>query len=408
MACLAGLFAAMSLAIAIENLPFIIVLMAIYPLAYAAQGAPMRGALIWIGVGFATSLSLCYALFQSPALWGANFCDALSAVHIRAAATGGAAIVLLAAFDRWRKPGPGERMLATGVAGLLAAVPLVLDRQCYLDPFVNLDPLVRDLWLNNVQEAVSLPKRWIEHPDDFLSLVMPWVVGTAAIAVAAFTERGLSRIRHVALLGLTLVGCATAWYMVRSVSSVSPLALLGCIWAVMRVRERHGADDVRAAILVLLTIAPFTVVAWVIVAPGKEKTEEATPAKPAADCFAEASYAPLRTLPAGLVLALPDLGPFMLVHTTHSVVAGPYHRNNRGNRLMFDVFLSGPDEARDMLRAAGVRYVAVCDIKKKGGLLKERAPEGFSAALANETPMDWLRPIPLDTPLSVFEVAGAP
>ena len=408
MAGLAGLFAAMSLAIAIENLPFIIVLMAIYPLAWAALGAPMRAALIWIGVGFATSLILLYGLFQSPTLWGAGFCDALSAVHIRAAVAGGVAMVLLGAFDRWRKPGLLERMLATGLAGLLAAAPLVLDRQCYLDPFVGLDPLVRELWLSNVQEAVSLPKRWVEHPEDFLSLVMPWVVGTAAIAVAAVTERGLARTRYMALLALTLVGCATAWYMVRSASSVSPLALLGCIWAVTRVRAWHGKDDVRAAILVLLTIAPFTVVAWVMVSPGKEKTEETTPAKPLGDCLAEASLGPLRTLPKGIVLALPDLGPFILVFTNHSVMAGPYHRNNRGNRLMFDVFMASPDKARDMMRAAGVRYVAVCDAKKKGGLLKERAPEGFSAAIANEAPMDWLRPIPLDTPLSVFEVSPGP
>ena len=76
--------------------------------------------------------------------------------------------------------------------------------------------------------------------------------------------------------------------------------------------------------------------------------------------------------------------------------------------MMFDIFMSAPDKARDMMRAAGVRYVAVCDAKKKGGLLKERAPEGFSAAIANEQPMDWLRPIPLDTPLSVFEVSPGP
>ena len=76
--------------------------------------------------------------------------------------------------------------------------------------------------------------------------------------------------------------------------------------------------------------------------------------------------------------------------------------------MMFDVFMASPDKARDMMRAAGVRYVAVCDAKKKGGLLKERAPEGFSAAIANEQPMDWLRPIPLDTPLSVFEVSPGP
>jgi hypothetical protein len=118
MAALAGLCAALSLAIAIENLPFILVLMAVFPVAWALQGAPMRGALVWMGAGFAASLLLVYALFQSPTLWTSSACDALSAVHIRAALSGGAAMGLLAAFDRWRKPGRSRRIIATALVGL--------------------------------------------------------------------------------------------------------------------------------------------------------------------------------------------------------------------------------------------------------------------------------------------------
>jgi hypothetical protein len=36
------------------------------------------------------------------------------------------------------------------------------------------------------------------------------------------------------------------------------------------------------------------------------------------------------------------------------------------------------------------------------------APQGLAAAIAHETPLDWLRPLKLETPLSVFEVAAAP
>jgi len=122
MAALAGLFAALSLSIAVENMAFIMVLMVIYPVAYAAQGAAMRAALGWMGGGFAISLGLFYALFQSPMLWQSNFCDALSAVHMRAAITGGTAMVLLAAYDRWRKPGLGQRMIVIGLAGCTAAL----------------------------------------------------------------------------------------------------------------------------------------------------------------------------------------------------------------------------------------------------------------------------------------------
>ena len=164
MAALAGLCAALSLAIAIENLPFILVLMAVFPVAWALQGAPMRGAMVWMGAGFASSLLLSYGLFQSPTLWTSSACDALSAVHIRAALAGGAAMGLLAAYDRWRKPGLSGRLIATALVGLVAALPLVLDRQCFIDPFSAMDPLVRRLWLANVREARTIAQALAEQP----------------------------------------------------------------------------------------------------------------------------------------------------------------------------------------------------------------------------------------------------
>ena len=98
----------------------------------------------------------------------------------------------------------------------------------------------------------------------------------------------------------------------------------------------------------------------------------------------------------------------MLLHTRHSVIAGPYHRNNHGNRLMFDILMAAPEAARETLRAAGVRYIVLCDAPKEGEFINQRAPQGLSAAIAHETPLDWLRPLKLETPLRVFEVAAAP
>ena len=408
MAGLAGVFAALSLAIAIENLPFIMALMVVYPIAWAAQGAALRAALAWLGLGFAASLTLFYALFQSPALWGAHVCDALSVPHLRAALAGGGAMALLAAYDRWRKPLLRQRLLAMAAAGLLAAPPLFLDRQCYLDPFNGLDPLVREFWLSHVQEALSIPQLLAAHPEGFWSWVMPWALGAAAIAIAACVERNLARTRYLALLTLTLAGCATAVYMNRSITSVSPLAVMGGVWAALRLRHWREKDDGLAAILMLATMAPFTVAAWLVLFPLEERSSEKEQGKRADSCLLETSLAPLRALPEGLVLAPIDLGPFVLLYTRHSVIAAPYHRNNHGNRLMIDSLMAAPEAAREKLRGAGVRYIALCDATNKEERLNQKAPQGLAAAIAHETPLDWLRPLKLETPLSVFEVAAAP
>jgi len=401
MAALAGLFAALSMSIAIENLPFILVLMAIFPLAWVVQGAPMRAALVFMGAGFAASLTLCYALFQSPALWLTNACDALSAVHLRAALAGGAAMVLLAAYDRWRKPGLRARLLATAMVGLLATLPLLLDRQCYLDPFAGLDPLVRKLWLSNVQEARSIPKLLRDDPDSFGTFVAPWALGAIAIAGAAFIEQGLSRARFLALLALTLAGCATAVYMSRSITSVIPLALLGGVWAAMRARQACGKQEILAAIAMILTLLPFSTIAWALATPMADRPK-------AKKCDEASAFIPLRALPTAGVLTLTDLSPFVLLNTPHNVIAGPYHRNNHGNRLMFDIFMAPPQMAQEMLRAAGLRYVAVCDPAHTFKDLIELAPEGLAATIAGDRPLDWLRPIKADTPLDLYEIVSAP
>ena len=366
----------------------------------------MRTALGWMGAGWGASLLLLYPLFQAADLWFVSACDAISAVHMRAGLTGGLAMILLAAFDRWRQPGLRDRLLATGVAGLAAALPMWLDRRCYLDPFSAIDPLVRQLWLANVREALSIPALLSDQPGGLGTWVMAWALGVLAIAAAAFMERGLSRARYIALLALTLAGCVTAVYMSRSISSVTPLALLGGVWAVTRAQHLCGKRETLAAALLIPTLAPFTMVAWAAAIPLADRPEEKAQEKTIASCSGSDALTPLRNLPRGVFLTLPDLTPFLLLYTDHSAIAAPYHRNNHGNRLMFDIFLASPETAREMMRAAGLRYIALCAWPDTGAQLIRMAPESLAAALASETPPPWLRPIEMDTPLRLLEVVG--
>ncbi len=407
MAALAGLCAALSLAIAIENLPFILVLMAVFPVAWALQGAPMRGAMVWMGAGFAASLLLVYGLFQSPALWTASACDALSAVHIRAALSGGAAMGLLAAYDRWRKPGLSGRIIATALVGLVAVLPLILDRQCFIDPFSAMDPLVRRLWLANVREARTIAQALVEQPQGWGVWVMSWAMGAAALVAAVFLERGLLRTRYLALLALTLAGCATALYMIRSVSSVAPLALLGGVWAVARLRQACGERELLAVVAIFVGLAPFTPLSWILAVPIPDNPADEERSASVAACLKAEAFAPLQGLPAGPILALPDLGPFLLIHTKHSVIAGPYHRNNHGNRLAYDAFMAPPPKALEMLRAAGVRHMAICQGTHVGGI-ETIAADGLAAALAKGEPPYWARPVGAQSPLRLFEIVAGP
>jgi hypothetical protein len=112
-------------------------------------------------------------------------------------------------------------------------------------------------------------------------------------------------------------------------------------------------------------------------------------------CRRTADYAPLASLPPGLVLAFVDAGPFLLLETPHAVLAAPYHRNVRGNAAMLDVFLAAPQEAKARLAALGVDYIAFCPGAPERYNYVRSAPEGLAATLTRgETPA-FLERIPL-------------
>jgi hypothetical protein len=77
-------------------------------------------------------------------------------------------------------------------------------------------------------------------------------------------------------------------------------------------------------------------------------------------CFDMKAYSALAALPPGVVLGEIDLGPFILAHTSDSVLAAPYHRMSWGIWKAYEA-LGGPSSmAQQRLTALNVSYVADC------------------------------------------------
>jgi hypothetical protein len=85
-------------------------------------------------------------------------------------------------------------------------------------------------------------------------------------------------------------------------------------------------------------------------------------------CLKTGSYAPLARLPAGLVAADIDFGPFLLALTPHSVLAAPYHRLSRGIIAAHEAFTAPPDAARRILARERVTYIVTCGPRPPSGL----------------------------------------
>jgi hypothetical protein len=399
---IAAALAALSLAISLENLPFILALVAALVGAWIWHGDRLRRPMLWFAAGLAVALPVCYAATVAPSRWLIGASDALSAAQMLAALVGALMLAGLAQLSG-RLLHPVYRCGAAVLAGA-ALIGLVgaLYPMGLRDPFAGVDPLVREIWLSNVQEAWPLPRFWQENAAAALTYAAPLVAGVAGALVALWRQRTLAWGFVVVAL---LAGTAMSFWQIRVLTSVDPLALVGGAYVVASLRTRLAATRWRGlAPLCVLAMLPFTSIGWALVGPA----DSADPLRAAAKgrCFAPAAFQAFKTLTPGLMLAPIDAGSHILAATPLSVVSAPYHRNNAGNRLAIDILMASPEKAHELLREDGVAYVAICPGVTETATLAQRAPGGLAATLSNDQAPDWLREIPLNaTPYRVFAVA---
>ena len=401
-----GVFVAVSLAISLENLPFMVAILATPPVAWAIVGERMRATLLWLALGLAVAVPAMFVATVAPSRIGIVSVDAFSILHVEALGFGVGGLVTLSVATRLC-PGAARRwavLAATGcVIGLLLVVLFPADLH---GPYDGIDALVQTLWLDHVTEAQPLLDAIRERPDTFSLFTAPLLAGGVAAIVAMVTTRGLVRARWALVVALVAVGFAGAFWEVRVVASLQPPALLGGAWAVARVatvaRERSNLSYWALATGLLLL---FSSVGWAFVPMPALSSERAAELGGGQACRDAGALAPLSMLPAGLAFAPIDLGSHLLAETRLSVVAAPYHRNIRGNRAVLEGFLASPEAARRLVSAAGARYVLLCPGSVQTTVMTKAAPDGLAAALVAGHVPDWLKPLPLaPTPYRVYAV----
>jgi hypothetical protein len=406
LAGMAGVLTALSLAISIENVPFFAVLYAALALAFIVYGDALRTTLLWLAGGLAAGLLAFFAATVPPSRYLVGGCDAFSAAHITGGLTGAAALSALAlGLPLWRTL--PRRTIAVAAAGAitLGAVALTYPA-CFGDPLAEVDPFVMNVWLSQVREAMPLMRIIETRPELLPVIVLPVVLGFIAALYAVWRTRGMVRMRWVIVAALLGVGLITAFWQIRVFSSLAPLAALPVAFVVLAISDRLSPSSgvmPRACIAAFLGL-PFSSITYALVLPHDDSGSAGTLA-----CLSPSALAPLAILPAGVVLAPIDSGSHILSDTRHSVIAAPYHRNSIGNRLTLEAFLAPPDAAEKIVRATGALYVMLCPKMHQVEALKERAPQGLLALLANGGRPDWLDAVPLSgTPYRVFQVKKAP
>jgi hypothetical protein len=232
----------------------------------------------------------------------------------------------------------------------------------------------------------------------------------AALFGAAKTA-GTARARWLFLATQVALGLALGSLHVRVFATVMPLAALGLLAPVAWIRQRiDAAVSVETRPLIgglagLVALFGLSSMGLMVELP---EGAFAAPQKPDR-CMKSETYSALRGLPPGLAASMISPGAYLLADTQLSALGGPYHRNNHGNRATLDILFAKPDEAQNLARAAGVRYVILCwDRPDAATTWKQWGPEGLAAQIVEGAVPRWLRPIQVEnTPAHVFEIVGA-
>ncbi|HEX8166019.1 MAG TPA: hypothetical protein VF601_09560 [Beijerinckiaceae bacterium] len=398
--------AALSLAVGVETLPLIAAAGLVHGAVWILDGAPARVRLQGFAGALAGGAVLLFAVQTSPSLWTTPACDMLSAPWLALAAGG-----LAAALALTSSPGldtrPRRLAAAAGAALVLLGGFASLYPGC-LDPYGGLPPLVREHWLAAVGETMSIGTSLSALPRFTLGTLGP-LLAAAAVATAAGLagpRADLPERRSLLILAAFLwTGLLTACLQIRAVgvgSAALPLVIGFALARAMRAGEEASS---RAARLRLAAAALVVGPLWVAAYDAGRALLVRGAAPPdvyagSLSCRRPADVAALAGLAPGLVLAPTDLGPALLLHTVHSIVAAPYHRNVAGLEAAIVAFRGPEGDLRAMVERHRADYVVLCRALVE-------APEGsFVRDLTDRRAAPWLDRIPVAAgPLQVWRVA---
>jgi hypothetical protein len=389
----AGCLTGLALAIGLESLPLLVLCGVAFALRYVAgpdAGDALRR------YAFATGVTTFAAFFiaVSPHYWGRSVCDAL-AINL-------AMPVVLVAFmlhlgARTAEPHLWSRVVLVAVAGAAAAATFVLiEPRCVAGPFALIDPAVRPIWLSQVHEMQPLVAFARDMPVKAAAIM--------AFPLAAFLSAALLA-RDVGLrrdFGFVVAAAAFALSLLTTIAAIKaynyPMWLgMPLVAAVApRLFAALKLQTVTARLVGTVLLTPMVLSAGAVglaEAAGRQASAEGRTAEQGL-CFRTVSYAPLARLPAGLVAADVDAGPFLLALTPHSVLAAPYHRLSTGVIAARQALAAPPDAARRVLADVRADYVVICAGRAPGGLGRAERDASLWGRLQAGAPPDWLEPVP--------------
>lgn len=394
-----GILAATQIAISIEGLPYAVLFAAIFALDYAWAGErSARARLIAYLGSLSVAATTILVLTRGPSAIISSWCDALSAPYLAALVAAALAVPILTLVIGER--GRVWRFAALAVAGAISATALItVEPACLAGPFGTLDPLVRDYWYLNVREGLPA---WNKGDILLPYSVAPSLVGLFGTIFAWLaTKEPVARHRWLVMLAALVGAVLVSLLVLRTASTAHLFALPGSAWLAITVWQRARAQKamlprIVGSLLPMLALAPVSgAAAAIVLRPFVEAPPSAVTLRAESEmCSSPSAIAALDQLPPALLFAPLDIGPHILLHSRHSVIATGHHRNQAAMRTVIETFLSAPNQAEAKVRNSAAPYLVVCDLARETEIYRANATDGLAAALHEGSIPNWLEPVP--------------
>jgi hypothetical protein len=363
-AAFAALTAALSLAVGLETLPY--VLMALLALAvWWTLDRRCSGNVAVFGATFALANVLLFAGATASIYRFSAACDTFSGFYaVLGALTGGGIAVMSSAppFNTPFRRAAGATTLCVLV--LLAAA--LIGPACLHGPYAAVDPRLGPIWLSGVAEDQSPFTMGLMAPGDFVGGYLYCVLAAAACIAAIFLVGTEHRAAMTVLCAIALMAFAIASLEVRGIAFALLFATPGVVVVAIRALERIRPSRTASALATFAAVLVASNASFAFVGAQIQKSLPAahqyTPVqqKWMQACTAPKAFSELAALPQGRVAAFVDMGPMILAYTHHATIAGPYHRNAAGILDAYAIFAGTAAEQRATLKRRGVDYVTIC------------------------------------------------
>jgi hypothetical protein len=387
---IAGIASGLALAIGAETTPLIAMVAMIVALLWASLGDAYRPAALAYCASLGATTALLFFLTTPASLYTAVTCDNLSFGYLVMTMTGAGLLLLGVAL--MPDASPASRFVTLAVVGAAVGVlALLLMPQCIRNPLGDLDPMLKQLWLDNVSEAQSILQMLKKEPALIGSF---FAVGFLGIIVAVFRiVHGNRVVAHAILLGMIAMAFLVTVIQIRGMVFSNLLGIIVMSAFVADMRELHYRDkkNVGVALAFVLIAYMSAPSAWTFagamtmkakswIAGDAGKKEEGGELNRLV-CADEKVLAPIAGLPPGRIMAQSNIGSALLRFTPHGVVAAPYHRNQAGMLAEMKAATASPEEAESIIRAAGVTIVVFCRRDPQGSYFARKFPDGLYASL---------------------------